>query len=107
MIQPCGVLVERLTASLVSRGAHEVGTSPSTKRMGQLVDVVLAVQPRVVGIGDQPLDRRTLDRLGRPAPCRARLGEVRLLRHFQYSCYQSTIPTGIVLTRQRQAATRV
>ena len=53
---PCGVLVERRTGSLVSRGAHEVGTSPSTKRMGQLVDVGLAVHPRVVGIGDQSLD---------------------------------------------------
>src|SRR5437868_2006474 len=41
------------------------------------------MQPRVVGVGDQPLDRPALDPLGRPGTCRAHLRELRLcLRHF-------------------------
>src|SRR5438309_2105515 len=45
---------------------------------GKLVDVGLAMQPGIVGVGDQPFKRPILNPLGRPGTCRARLGASRL-----------------------------
>jgi hypothetical protein len=63
---------------------HRVGPSPSAKRVGKLVDVGLAMQTGIAGVGDQPLDRPVLNPLGRPGTCRARLGKPRLHDHIQF-----------------------
>jgi hypothetical protein len=49
---------------------HRVGPAPFADRGGDLVEVGLAMQPRIVGVGDQSLDRPTLDPVGRPRPRR-------------------------------------
>jgi hypothetical protein len=72
MVMPCGVLVERLTGSPMSHGMHGDSRSPLAKRIRQLVYVSLATQPGIVGIWDQPLDRRALDPLGSPRARRLR-----------------------------------
>jgi hypothetical protein len=41
-------------------------------RIRQLVYLSLATQPGIVGIWDQPLDRRALDSLGKPRARRLR-----------------------------------
>jgi hypothetical protein len=69
---PCGVLVERLTGRPVWDGMRRDSRSPLATRIRQLVYVSLAMQPGIVGIWDQPLDRRALDSLGRPRARRPR-----------------------------------
>src|SRR6266436_6684401 len=74
---------------------HRVGPSPSAKRVGKLVDVALAMQTGIAGVGDQPLDRPVLNPLGWPGACRARLGEPRLHDHIQFPSSEPDA-TGIV-----------
>ena len=69
---PCAVLVERLTGSPVSHGMHGDSRSPLAKRIRQIVYVSLATQPGIVGMWDQPLDRRALNSPGRPRARRLR-----------------------------------
>src|SRR5207253_9529297 len=63
---------------------HRYRPSPFADGGGKLVEVGLTVEPGVVGIGDQPLDRPTLDPIGRPGTCRARLYGLRLPRHILF-----------------------
>src|SRR5438132_14397379 len=63
---------------------HRVGPSPSAKRVGKLVDVALAMQTGIAGVGDQPLDRPVLNPLGRPGTCGARLGKPDCMTIFNF-----------------------
>jgi hypothetical protein len=60
---------------------HRHRPSPFADGVGKLVDIGFAMNPGIVGIGDQPLDRPVLNPLGRPGTGRVRFGTLRLSRH--------------------------
>ena len=51
---------------------HRHRPSPFADGGGKLVEVGFAMKPGIVCIGDQPLDRPTLDPIGWPGTCRSR-----------------------------------
>jgi len=51
---------------------HRRRPPPCADGGGKLFEVGFAMKPGIVGIGDQPLDRPTLDPIGWPRTCRSR-----------------------------------